>query len=418
MICINEVYFGKSKELLDIEQKLDTYRKKYYGVKVPVRCNSDKDLQEVNRGFEKYFGIGTFALSITIADIYNAYTIPISYRYDVSRKKDSLIIDQGHYKFNPKYDYSCIVVVYSKLMFDPSVTTDQIMAIILHEIGHNFYFCIYGKPSGALSKLYSVSNFLKTSIQKVASGIKTNKSDEEISSTVSGDLNDNEESRNRFMEFLIYLSYYHGKISTLFNKALNILTLGLLSRMDMSLAAWINKTFGMDRSKYLKGRYNDERTADNFATIHGYGSSLIPGLRYLDKSYEYEVKNMSKIPIVGKITAINNAASMLLCIPFEEHPGLIERAADQLAMLENEISKTDLDPKMKKALEADISACKANMEQARKEIEAFNKDPKLANKYRKIMLKQMEAYAKKNKNLDVKDRFDKLDANYDALKNK
>lgn len=54
--AINEVYFGKTKEILAIEKQLDLVRNKYMNRYLTnVFVNNDQDLLKLNRMIEDYF---------------------------------------------------------------------------------------------------------------------------------------------------------------------------------------------------------------------------------------------------------------------------------------------------------------------------------------------------------------------------
>ena len=81
---LNEVYFGKTKEMLAIENQLDKFRNKYLGKYVfNTHVNSDPELLKFNRMIEDYFGFGCFACHIINQMLVNAFTAPIDYRIDV-----------------------------------------------------------------------------------------------------------------------------------------------------------------------------------------------------------------------------------------------------------------------------------------------------------------------------------------------
>ena len=61
---LNEVYIGKTPELLAIEHQLDIIRQRYMGKYHNPKINSDPDLIKFNRMIEDYFGFGCFALQI------------------------------------------------------------------------------------------------------------------------------------------------------------------------------------------------------------------------------------------------------------------------------------------------------------------------------------------------------------------
>ena len=161
VLPLNEVYFGKTKEILRIEKALDSFRNKHMGDYFPVHVNSDPDLFEIDRMFEKQFGFGCFCLYIVNQPAPNAFTFPLDMRFDVKTfgKNDELIVDEKNFKFNPKSDYACIVGINSGLIFNSDYTTAEVLALILHAIGHNF-FASLNRKNGVLCAIFKVLVFI------------------------------------------------------------------------------------------------------------------------------------------------------------------------------------------------------------------------------------------------------------------
>ena len=144
--AINEVYFGKTPEILAMEKQLHKFRSKYMGRYISnISVNSDEDLLKFNRMVEDYFGFGCFTLHIQNEIMPNAFTLPLDYRIDVGLTSNSIEKGVNHFKLNKKLDYTGIVYITSAVMFNSDFTTPEVMAVILHEIGHNFYFALSKK---------------------------------------------------------------------------------------------------------------------------------------------------------------------------------------------------------------------------------------------------------------------------------
>lgn len=156
--AINEVYFGKTKEILAIEKQLDLVRNKYMNRYLTnIFVNNDPDLLKLNRMIEDYFGFGCFSLNIINEPTINAFTIPIDFRLregGTGKIKSDLIVNKNTFKFEKSADYTCMVYIYSGIIFNSEFTTGEVMAMILHEIGHNFYSAINNYSSGVMVDLF------------------------------------------------------------------------------------------------------------------------------------------------------------------------------------------------------------------------------------------------------------------------
>ena len=69
------------------------------------------------------------------------------------------------------------------------------------------------------------------------------------------------------------------------------------------------------------------------------------------------LETFNNIPIISNIYALNCSAADIILSIFDERPTELSRCQDQIMMLKRELSKSDIDPKMKKAIISDIEAC-------------------------------------------------------------
>ena len=148
----NEVYFGKTESIIAIENQLDLLRDKYVGTK--KKPNNDPVLIKLNRMIEQQFGFGHFSLVIEYDPIPSAFTLPVSYSLNYAKKNNAYNIEKDTYKFKKEMDYTCIVIMSTGLIFSGYFSTEEIMACLMYELGHNFYSCMT-KNAGILSSIYN-----------------------------------------------------------------------------------------------------------------------------------------------------------------------------------------------------------------------------------------------------------------------
>ena len=137
---VNEAYFGKTDTLMKIEQQIGIIRQN--ALKKLSDINRSPEVQKLNRLFEKQFGMEVFALHVERSEMINADTISIATRFDVAfkddiRKKVAASKSKGYY-FTPGNNLCIICNVYLGLLKCESLTDEEIVAVILHELGHNF----------------------------------------------------------------------------------------------------------------------------------------------------------------------------------------------------------------------------------------------------------------------------------------
>ena len=360
--AINEVYFDKTPEILAMEKQLHKFRSKYMGRYISnISVNSDEDLLKFNRMVEDYFGFGCFTLHIQNEIMPNAFTLPLDYRIDVGLTSNSIEKGVNHFKLNKKLDYTGIVYITSAVMFNSDFTTPEVMAVILHEIGHNFYFAFSEKNCVMVTTckiLYTAITLMNNPIELLKyseTSIKmVKKFEKEIrtNSAFSGVLDLIQVFRDTGRNIIYFIA-----------DVFDMMTLGLANPLFAILGGLMNlSNQSILRVIFFWNSYSSERSADNFATIHGYGADLNTALNKIETATGNKLKEIYlKTPFVSHLYMLNMDLTRLLISPFDEHPVTISRATDQLNLLKNEANKTDIDPKLRKVLLSDIAECERSL---------------------------------------------------------
>ena len=145
---LNEVYFGTSPQLESIIKQLGVYRNKlmidsvFKSYELLIRsnlkdCNRHPDLIKFNRMIEDFFGFNTFSLLVDSYSCENAYTFGVQYRANSDTRYRTKITKTG-FRYDKDSDMCCFVYIFAGIIFNNNYTDREVMAIILHEIGHNF----------------------------------------------------------------------------------------------------------------------------------------------------------------------------------------------------------------------------------------------------------------------------------------
>lgn len=431
--AVNEVYFGKTPELIAIENQLDIFRNKYMNRYVfNMSVNSDSDLLKFDRMMEDFFGFGCFTLHIHNQAACNAFTLPVDYRYDYTNNGQDIIADKRGFKFKKEKDYSIILGIYSGLIFNPDFTTEEIMACILHEVGHNFNASI-NRPNGVLVNNWTAFSLVINIINLLYGAFNLDLIKNTNSWRKFVDKTGKELRKNKF--FFIYLyDLYKQMIAItkaaegITNDVLKVLTLGLATPICMVLngiTGFIINPIGVITQKVmqvlqLKARYSDEETADNLATMYGYGPASIS----LQQKFQDVPKDSSsvimgtvnKIPIIASLIHLNELPAYILVGAFDEHPEGLIRCKDQLDMLEREVNKNDIDPKMKKVILSDIKECRKQMDKLTEKTSMFE-DPYAARKAYNRLLDELSGGEFKKTIFGNSNKFEEYDKAYsNALK--
>ena len=156
--------------------------------------------------------------------------------------------------------------------------------------------------------------------------------------------------------------------------------------------------------------YRQERSADNFPTMYGYGQDAIS---YFNKIESHKSKGMSN-PIIGIALDLITTPAQIINGVFDPKPDGISRAYDQIKMLEYELSKTDLDPKMRAVIKSDLDLCKKNIKSL-VDISKGAKDPDILRKmYNRTLGSVADGTNLKSFIFDDKNKFQKYDDYYNT----
>ena len=155
---LNEVYFGKTDSILEIEETLDKIRKSYIGTNnIP---KNDSIVNKFNKLIAKQFGLKYFVLSIIFDPVPGMTSVPITTK--LFSNDSNIIIDKDTYKFKPESGCTCILNITTGLIFSKEFTTEEIMAGILYQLGYMF-FSGFSKNNSILANIYTATN-IATSI--------------------------------------------------------------------------------------------------------------------------------------------------------------------------------------------------------------------------------------------------------------
>lgn len=429
-ITLHEVYFGKTPELQKIEKQLGIFRQKYLGRYLTnVHCNSDPDLLKFNRMMEDYFGFGCFTLHIINQPIANAHTYPIDTRLDVLNTNKHLVADKKGFKFNKDADYSALVCIYSGAIFNPEFTDEEVMGIIMHEVGHNFYAAL-DRNHGVLSNLFCIITLIASIYNAIIYLLMGNisKSSDEIKDILTStnlyrkivDKIGQQLRTNQHALVLIYDWFEtFGNITATVQgglfKLLDLISVGLMWPA-LGFLISLMKLRSPFSLVFLIWAYPNERLADNFCTMYGYGPAQAKALEKIQSrsiTLPSKIEDVyNKIPIISNLYAINMSLGYIILETFDAHPNTMSRTKDQLDMLEREAMKEDLDPKMRKVILSDVKACKDQIKKITDTSDMLDKDI-LTHAYYKALYENCSSKRLKDLIYDEVNKFGVYDRTYE-----
>lgn len=421
---LNEVYFGKTPDMQRIEKQIGVARtaiKENRNV-ARISMNNDPELLKLNDMIADAFGFGIFSLELIDMPVFNAATVPISSRFDVDRTGKALIVDKKKFKFDPKYEYTCLCIMYTGVFLNSKFSDAEVFALILHEIGHNFYSCL-SRRNGVLSAMYlaiRTADIIVTELEHenqvglLIGLIQNTNLYAKFNERITRQLREN----NSIIALIFdCVNYFKSIIKTGIYTAIGLidmLTLGA-AKLKRATNSLIRRMMNPMNYIVMPLQYSDERGADNFATMYGYGGELASCLTKLegfDANPSELYKKYNRIPVIGLLYNTISLPAEIMSSVLEEHPTGIARTQDQLNMLKRELETADLDPKMRKAIQADIKVCEAELQKLI-DTSAGIQDPMVAKHlYNRILYSVTKSKTLKEILLDDRKKFDRYDKTY------
>lgn len=363
-----EVYFGKQPELRKIETLIGKARNKFMGSNYigGAKINSLKEITDINKALEDFFGFEIFALTIIPSNIMNAMTMPLSMAIDIApqyRLKKNLIADSSGFKFNKEAKYCCTVFIYSGLFFNKDFSDAEMMALILHEIGHNFQTVI-NKDLYYFTDVTMVLKYISIFLSELLRTFDLSGAIGAIVGTALGSSNIFKTFQFRFNDII---RKSHPNLA---------IVAGMCLAVNGAISDTVNDIYWLlgEISKYGSLPINivgqiirkltnplgktGEQVSDTFAAVYGYSAELSSALVKFDsgKTGQRAKDFVYDIPLFGTIVAAYDLPYDIIVTAFDEHDPAIKRMALLKSGLETELKRADIAPKLRDKIKDDISA--------------------------------------------------------------
>lgn len=382
MTYINEAYIGKTGPLLEIERQIGRLRAKYMGKTFGAdEVNDDIELIKLNRMFEKFTGFNPFCLGVTTENVFNAYTFPVGSKLDipVDLSKD-IKVSSKEFKMDPKKEYCLITFIYSGLLFSDKFTDGEILAVILHEIGHNFAGGVIPQL-GFLDLIYKIDSFIITVLTCGIAGVSTTNYGTKVMQNIKQSLMKNKFINivtRTFVNFKSIMAFINQSINALFS-VFNIIDLSFITTYIQNVA--MQCLYNPATILYRLLGYPSENFADQYATMYGYGPELNSALHKMSYHNPSDIKEaIESIPLIGALQGLQETLFFIIISPIDPHPTTPRRLKLSIETLEEELKDSKIDPKVKKRVLADIKKLQAQA----KEYSDLSENCADANMIRKI----------------------------------
>lgn len=387
MSPVMEAYYGKSKDLVacekDLAKIIDAVNGKNKGLVDGETIQKCKRLKNVEKRIAKVFNLKEFRLFIVDEAFIsinkstddehpqdasvdsppinikikamNAYTLP--YSLSVIPIVGKRVADKGM--------MSVYTTVNKSLIYSYNLTAGELMAVILHEIGHNFDNSMFRfistaipwdiilKPEEDMAQIigYLIARMLAGKIGKVIG---------QVNSIINSAI----EQVPGLSKIISMMHDYTTSVYKMLNVYYGVTNVA-------SLDTWVyGAKEALNPSSFFG--YSSEKYADSFASAHGYSVEIASVNEKFSRGTKMERKIMDK----GGVAVIYDLARVTASLPYlisDPHPQEIVRVYSQLKKMKRELN----DPSIPNELKPEIK--------------------KQINELEKIVTKMIDVYDDKNK---------------------
>lgn len=343
-MILQEQYYGKNKKTLEMEKVFERLKEDCTSLSGSNYIKYEKQLEKIIKELFNFKSV-----MVTIKDIgsINAYT----YSNNLSNVSSGMLTFKeknkkyGGIQYTDKANRAMDVTISLEIIRKEEMTPAMLTAVLLHEIGHNFFIedslafigdellITVSSPFNSINSFKSIRNLINDRFRNTSLG--------KISKTIVNAIN-----------------RLYGHISTL------IVCFNLGVTLTNPIGVIINNVKKMIPFGNLS-TYNNELFADNFATSYGYGPEVAKlanvfannsiGVEDIDNSFKTS-EFSKKLFIMYKdvLTAFNSINPIAL------RSNEYTRVTDQLKYLKENL-KDIKNPKQKKSIEYDIKCVEATL---------------------------------------------------------
>jgi hypothetical protein len=365
-MLLAEAYYGKNPILKQIEKHASTIRDNILSDANPYyNPEGTHENSEIEKLFAKLFNVEDFHLSwMPSMAMANAFTPPVSLLLTTKYSDYDIRKDKNGVQFKKPDGKIIMVTSFTSLFRLTELTPSEWVAVILHEVGHNFYVGTY---SFIVKKLLIVKMLLELLVHlgnpTLVITVLTYVMDLLMMTTKSG--RRMTVSIDRFIDSNPALKGFKDVLNT-FTGALNDLfgTInGLLNSIFMATGAWVinlpaiaGVTLSSLFDSIIFDSYRDEKFADNFATSFGYGPEMASVAKKFANvgSMDASEKIVNKIPVYRELYNANRFIVSSIVGIGECHPDDYQRVSDQAKMLRSEMNKKGIPANVKKQMQKDL----------------------------------------------------------------
>lgn len=347
---LQEAYFGKTPEIEEAEKILGQWRSKYMGTgnRYVTAAAADPLFQEFCDKMADIFGFEEYIILLRGELMANSAT-PMIGQLFIGHSAKVTKTKTGY-----KFDGTPIMIQYCYpwMLFDPKYTDAEIMAITLHEIGHNFSHkastavCLQDIFYLFITMVRMIIACTTNPAEAAAAALQCTSSGRKIYSYILKSVNSSKlhAFTYSFASFLMSLPV------TIMYNVFSILNVAVPPAVLVKIAL---ENLLKNNLLVISG-IKDERIADNFATIYGYGPDLYTGLRKIELNSVSSVSAIHKVPVLGWVYDLLSIPQKWVLSLADAHPTSNTRRKAQINYLEAEMKKEGIPSNARRAILSDL----------------------------------------------------------------
>ena len=409
-----EAYFGQKPNIVKMEKAFDSIINKYGADAVSIM--GSKEMDTIKNAIRDEFGFRNVGIMVIPLEKENACTVPVPVSIvdpkDLKRKK-MIEASRDGFRFTKEAKMDLCVMFYAAMFTKYNkgrepFTGAELTALLLHEIGHNFTYSVsktyaaivpFSNILRMLSQIVSIVNLflnnkltlklLMNTASIAASAIPQLLSKLQQLMAIVYDkiivqsLKQTEKEYPMLMVGFKLGIYAYQEIAMVIGKVKSsirdvkrfkyissmIKKTGIV-KTGKSILSDIDFVGGVICTMLDPLGYLDERFADNFSAMYGYGQYLGPALLKM----EYKKNNYaSYIPVVAHCNEIITEAMHTIQIAFNEHPNTQARYKNIVRQLEKELDSPYNDEDTKRIIKKQIDQANEEMDKIYEEVDNIRK---------------------------------------------
>lgn len=366
---LREQYYGKNPITDHIDKEFDEcikLAKQMTLLKVDPRieCGINKHLNNIKEDLKELFNFKDVRINIIQMGQINAFTFGLS--VDQAYHSQTTIKEKGKYgiRYKDSAKRACMVTLSYEIMRLKEMTGRIMTAILLHEIGHNFFM-----EESLSYYIVQTKMLLNLALFPQFALLTTNKG-KSITIKISD-----------FFNKLFKINPLYISIRNMISRVISIFNFLIFIGYNIPNIIITNNpiTYVMNKIyKYVtnpteifdtNNTYKNEMFADNFATAYGYGPEIIKLSRIFSNSFGMELFDKMAENELTKImlSIILDFSKLMKSIdPTNPRAGEVSRALDQINYIEKNLN--NIKGEQAKQLKRDLALAKTEIMNFKKQV--------------------------------------------------